>query len=295
MTAVAQTHPHESITLPDGRRLVYRVVGDPDGLPLIYNHGGTVSGLDVITAQASAQALGLKLISPNRPGIGDSSCHDGRTLRDWANDVCHLCDVLGIDQFSSLGWSMGGQYALALAAFMPQRVLRCVVIAGAIELTNDQAMAQLNKPDRDLTHLCQSHPHLAAMVFKGIGVTAKHLPQQAIELWLDKLSDDDAAVCQSFDPQFLADCMGEAMQQSHGMVEEYLAWARPWGFDMQDIGCPLDCFAGVTDSLIDPSWAKAMAKQAPNGSYHEVPEAGHLFALNDAGRRLTLSPFAAGR
>ncbi len=295
MTTITQTHPHEAITLPDGRQLVYRVAGDPDGLPVVYNHGGTVSGLDVITAQASAHSLGLKLISPNRPGIGDSSCQDARTLQDWATDVAYLCDALGIDQFGSLGWSMGGQYALALAAFMPQRVKRCVVIAGAIELTSDQAMAQLNKPDRDLTHLCQSHPHLAAMVFKGIGAIAQHLPEQALKLWLDKLSDDDAALCQSFEARFLADCMSEAMQQPQGMVEEYRAWARPWEFDMKNIACPLDCFAGVSDNLIDPSWAKTMAKQVPNGTYHEVPEAGHLFALNDAGRYLTLSPFAISR
>lgn len=286
-----QAHPFQSIKLADGRELAYRIAGDPDGFPVIYNHGGTVSGLDVVTAQASAQALGLKLISPNRPGIGASTHQTDRTLANWANDVAELCEALAIKRFASLGWSMGGQYALGLAAFMPQRVTHCVVIAGAIELTNDQAMAQLNKPDRDLTHLCQTHPHLASLVFRGIGAITDHLPQQAIKLWLDKLSDDDAAICQSFDARFLADCMAEAMQQPQGMVEEYCAWARPWGFDMRDIGCQLDCFAGASDNLIDPTWAKAMASQAPNGRYHKIDKAGHLFALDDTGRRLTFAPF----
>lgn len=45
------------------------------------------------------------------------------------------------------------------------------------------------------------------------------------------------------------------------------------------------------DNLIDPSWAKEMASQAPHGRYREVTQAGNLFALDNAGRRLTLEPF----
>ena len=283
--------PTACVMLSDGRQLVYRLAGDLEGFPVIYNHGGTVSGLDVITAQTIAKSLGLKLISPNRPGIGESSLLDDRTMRCWANDIEQLCQALGIEQFGSLGWSMGGQYALALAAFLPNRVKHCVVIAGAIELTHSQAMQELNKPDRDLTHLCQSHPHLAALVFKGIGAISEHLPEQALKLWLDKLSVDDAAVCQAFDARFLADCMAEAMQQPKGMVQEYQAWARPWEFEVSDIDCPVDCFAGESDYLIHPSWAQTIASQAHQGTYYEVPRAGHLFALNDEGRELTLRPF----
>ena len=58
------------ITLTDGRRLSYVDIGDHDGVPVISCHGGLSSGHDVIPAAEPAAELGIRVISPDRPGIG---------------------------------------------------------------------------------------------------------------------------------------------------------------------------------------------------------------------------------
>ena len=75
------------VTLADGRRVAYLEVGDPDGSPVISCHGGLSSRLDVQSAAASAAALGVRVICPDRPGIGGSDPQPGRTLKDWPAEV----------------------------------------------------------------------------------------------------------------------------------------------------------------------------------------------------------------
>lgn len=60
----------ELVTLRDGRRLGYAIYGDTDGFPVLNCHGGLVCRLDTCAADADARALGVCVISPDRPGVG---------------------------------------------------------------------------------------------------------------------------------------------------------------------------------------------------------------------------------
>ena len=114
------------VVLADGRTLAYRAFGDPGGRPVVNCHGGLVSGLDVAPYDAAARQLGVRIISPNRPGIGGSSPQPGRTTLDWARDVGALLNGLALPRASVLGWSMGGQYTLACGAQLADRIDRVV-------------------------------------------------------------------------------------------------------------------------------------------------------------------------
>ena len=61
-------------------------------------------------------AKGVRLISPDRPGMGLSTYQPGRRLVDWPADVAHLTEALGIERFAVMGWSAGGPYAAVCAA-----------------------------------------------------------------------------------------------------------------------------------------------------------------------------------
>src|SRR6478735_9158152 len=76
-----------AITLADGRRLAYLDAGDPDGRPVLCCQGGLSSRLDVLPAWPTAEALGVRLISPDRPGIGGSEFQPARVLLDWPGDA----------------------------------------------------------------------------------------------------------------------------------------------------------------------------------------------------------------
>jgi hypothetical protein len=75
------------VRLRDGRSLGFAQYGRPDGVVVVNAHGGLVGRLDVAAAAPFAERAGVRLISPDRPGIGLSDPLPGRTMLDWAVDV----------------------------------------------------------------------------------------------------------------------------------------------------------------------------------------------------------------
>ena len=100
-----------TVTLPDGRDLAYEEYGDPAGFPVLSFHGGLSSRLDAAPADAAARDGGVRLVAPDRPGMGLSTFQPGRRLVDWPADVTSLADALGLERFAVMGWSAGGPYA----------------------------------------------------------------------------------------------------------------------------------------------------------------------------------------
>jgi pimeloyl-ACP methyl ester carboxylesterase len=70
---------------------------------------------------ADATARGLRLISYDRPGYGESTPQPGRTMADCAADVRAICAALGIERLVTWGYSGGGPHVLACAAFTEER------------------------------------------------------------------------------------------------------------------------------------------------------------------------------
>src|SRR5215212_4647366 len=156
------------VRLRDGRSMGYAQYGRPDGFPIVNAHGGMACRVDVAAAAAVADEAGVRLISPDRPGIGLSDPQSDRTVTGWASDVAELLDQLGIDRFAVMGWSMGGQYAAAVGHVVRQRVTRVAIIAGALPLTEPGVFDQLPTMDRVYTRLSQRTPWLARMGYRAM-------------------------------------------------------------------------------------------------------------------------------
>ena len=110
------------VTLRSGRRLGVVMYGNPDGLPVLALHGAPASRLMFDVADAPARACGVRLIAFDRPGYGLSPLDYGATLKTRTEVFAELPDALGLNQFSILGVSGGGPYAVALAAHLGDRV-----------------------------------------------------------------------------------------------------------------------------------------------------------------------------
>jgi pimeloyl-ACP methyl ester carboxylesterase len=221
--------PTERLRLVDGRTLSWRSHGPDDGRVVVHHHGGLLSGAYASTAEATCREFGIRLLTPDRPGVGASTARPGRTTADGAHDVRQLLDHLGVERAGSLGWSMGGQYAVATAALLPDRVDALVAVAGAVPLDAPGALDELNRMDRRLTRQAVRRPRTAQTTFRALGLFARHLPTAADRSMVRGLSAADAAVVAALDDRVLAGAMAEAMAQPDGMAEEYRAWARPWG------------------------------------------------------------------
>src|SRR2546423_164544 len=101
------------ISTPDGRVLRVHESGDPHGLPVIVHHGTPGSGLPYQPWSDDARTQGLRLISYDRPGYGDSTRAAGRSVGDAAGDVRVIADALGIERIATWGLSGGGPHTLA--------------------------------------------------------------------------------------------------------------------------------------------------------------------------------------
>ncbi len=265
------------IQLRDSRKLCFAQYGDPEGFVVVNAHGGLACRRDVAAADAGARAAGVRLISPDRPGVGRSDPHSGRTLLDWVDDVSQLLDQLGVERCAAMGWSMGGQYAAALGMALPPRVTRVAIIAGAVPLTEVAVFEQLPAMDRVFTRLSQRIPAIARLCFAAMGLTARAFPERYGRFAAHELGPADAEVLCGDGLAAFGTMTAEALRQPRGVAEEYRAWMRPWGFAPEDVTIPVDIWFGTDDGLVDHRWPVELARRFPAATLSMRP-GGHFVA-----------------
>ena len=126
----------KKFSLADGRTVAVAEYGTREGTPVFFCHGWPSSRTMAELTDAAARELNLRIISPDRPGIRDSSLHPERKLLDWPPLLAELADQMGIGEFRILGISGGAPYAFAAAWAMPERVRAIAVVSGAPPLAD---------------------------------------------------------------------------------------------------------------------------------------------------------------
>lgn len=67
--------------------------------------------------------FGIRLVTYDLPGFGESDPHPGRNLNSSAFDMLHLANAIGIsDKFWLLGYSSGAIHAWAALRYIPNRI-----------------------------------------------------------------------------------------------------------------------------------------------------------------------------
>ena len=286
----------QSITLDDGRRVAYRIYGDPDGFVVLSCHGGLMSGRDASASDAEARRLGIALVSPDRPGIGGTSRRPGHRMRDWVNDdVTALLGALGasglgVDRFGVTGWSEGGQYALAVAHAFPERVTRVAVVAGALPLDDPATLAELNLTDRAMAVLSARAPRLAWLAFALTGALARRLPRLAAAFSGLALDASDAGVLRRH-ARWFGRSVADGLTDAQGGVEEYHAFVAPWGFEPEEVRVPVTVHQGGADRLIPARWAERLVARLPDARLRRYPGEGHFIVHSR--RAAILAEFAS--
>lgn len=265
------------VRLRDGRALGYAEYGRPDGGVVISAHGGLVGRLDVAAAAPFAERAGVRLISPDRPGIGLSDPLPGRTMLDWADDVAELLDQLGVDRFAAMGWSMGGQYAAALGHAMPARVIRVAIVAGALPLTEPGRFAELPFFDRAYTRLSQRASPVARLCFRTMALMARSAPTLNGRLVAMELGKADATVLKTEGFEAFSRTSYEGLRRASGVVDDYRTWMLPWGFAPEDLRVPVDVWSGLEDELVPSDWGDELAQRIP-GATRYLRRGGHFVA-----------------
>src|SRR5258707_8146808 len=104
------------VQLPGGAAVAFQEYGDANGVPVVFCHGWPSSCPMAQLPDEPARELGVRIISPDRPGISASSLQPDRKLADWPRVIEGILDDLSIGKFRMLAISGGAPYAYATAA-----------------------------------------------------------------------------------------------------------------------------------------------------------------------------------
>jgi len=268
----------QALRLPDRRRLGYLQLGASGGLPVLWCHGGLSCSLELGFADALARRLDVRLVAPDRPGIGASDFQPGRRLLDWPRDVEALADALGLERFTALGWSAGGPYALACGRALGPRLERVVLLAGLARLDEPRDIARLGlATDRFLFRMSPRSPRLAALPLALARALPLPLLRRSFHSALRATGDADLPHL----PPPTLDALVETFRASLrpgalGTAWDYRVLAGPWGFRLEDVSAEVQVWHGTGDRLLGPEHSERLAARLPRAVLHRLPGHGHF-------------------
>lgn len=268
----------------DGRSLAYLEVGDPKGPLVIHNHGGPSSRLEARLFAESASKNRLRLVCVDRPGMGQSSRQQTRSYAGWADDLITIADALGYREFGVTGWSEGGPWALAAAAYIdPVRLRHVSSIAGGSygAFGDNWAASHLSRIDALGGSLALRLKPAFSLMYTMLGLTAKHFPDSYVKQIGKSVNDYDRRILlrpevETAFSEMSAECFAHG---SSGLVRDAELLYRNWAFDVSTIDRRVHMWQGLDDRLVPDPINKAVADAMPGAVWHPVADAGHFVAV----------------
>jgi pimeloyl-ACP methyl ester carboxylesterase len=269
----------KTIQLSDGRTLAYLDTGDPEGRPVFYFHGGPGSRLEGLLFDELNQQLGVRMITPDRPGYGMSDFQEDRTYLDWPDDINELADQLGIDRFAVLGWSSGGPYAAAVAHGIPQRLTVAVIVAGeGPYASDDYPQSVLNSAtfngsgfNKMLIWSANNSPWLMRTFFTMARIMLFRDPagfgedSASVDMGFEMPAKDKQFFTRDFQREFSAEMVEALRQGAEGWTREYTIERVHWPFKLEDIHIPtVLVFHGSEDTGVHPGVGEYMCMSIPS-------------------------------
>jgi pimeloyl-ACP methyl ester carboxylesterase len=276
------------------RAIAYCEVGDPAGPVVLHNHGGPSSRLEAALFDSSATTHGLRFVGVDRPGIGGSDPQPGRSFESWAEDLVRLADALGARQFAVTGWSEGGPWALAAAAYIdPARLVHVACIGGASYGTfgANWAAKDLSRADALGGRLAlHFHPGFKLM-YELLGMSAVHFENSYATALKKAVNAADRVVLDDEQVMtlFLAASRECFRQGADGLVVDATLLYETWPFDMTKVERPVHFWQGSADTLVPEIINQTVAEKTPGGIWHPISGGGHFIALSHADEILALA------
>lgn len=277
-------NPRQHImTLPDGRQLCWFESGPKTGFPVVFCTGAGMSGnlgfgLDLL------EKYNIRLIVPERAGLGDSTFHAHKSLKSVAFDIQALLDNLAIKQFSVLGFSQGGVFAMAVAHYCQPVSLS--IVSGQDQFEHPATRAKLTADVVNMQEQALNTPEsLSDWLQKN--VTGEWL----LAFILNCSAEIDQQLYN--EEHFLeayTDCMCRAFSQGNqGYVQDLLLSLQNWGFTPEDITCPTALWYGELDmsTVHSPDFGDVLADRFFNCNHHLYTQEGGSLLWTQADAILT--------
>ncbi|KAK6138043.1 hypothetical protein DH2020_028207 [Rehmannia glutinosa] len=317
-----KVHPTSAslILLPDGRRLAYQEQGVPADqarYSMIIPHSFLSSRIAGIPGLKGAllQEFGVRLVTYDLPGFGESDLHPDRDLESSALDMLHLSYAVNVtDKFWVVGYSDGSKYAWAALHYIPDRLAGAVMLAPMVNpyeqrLTKEERRRiwgtwTVNK--KMMYFLARKFPRLLPYFYRRSFLSGNH---GQIDKWLSlSLGKRDRALVEGrmFEDFWQRD-VEESVRQANAkpFVEEAVLQVSNWGFSIAELNVqnkrtgkgiiswlksvynpaekplngflgPIHIWQGAEDTVVPPSMSDFVHRVVPDVMLHKLPYEGHF-------------------
>ena len=267
------------------------VVGEAGATPVLLCHGLADSRLSARWFGTAATGLGLRVIAPDRPGIGGTDPRPLVRLADWTEDARMVLDALGVGKAAVVGVSAGGPFAAACAARLEGRV-RSLTLVSPLGLPGWPTFA-MAAGERFGLAVAQRSPVFGGWALGRLAALARRSPGIFLRLTATSLPPADVrALNQPALRESFLDSYVEAFRQgSWGTAQDLRVLTRPWGFDLGSIAVPTLIRHGDADMTVPLQHARLYAERIPGALLRIESGHGHFSILGLA--REILAPLAA--
>lgn len=272
---------YQFFTLPDGRKLSYTEFWKKDGQPVFYFHGAPSSCVEpLLIGNEKFIEHNIRVISPNRPGIGHSDFQNNRGFIDWPDDVVKLANHLNIEKFSVLGNSGGGGYVIACAAKIPERLLSAVVISGGWQMNLPETKKHLRMPFSIFWMIASRLPFLLPFILGTMKSSGKESREKSLAQFKKMMpAPDFEAVKQNDRLEILSEATTIAVSNKKGAAWDLRLYLKSLNIDLQKIHFPITFFHGELDMNLPIQIVKKMVPQIPNAKLISFNDESHLSTL----------------
>jgi len=284
------------LELKDGRNVSFTELGDERGFLVFFCHASASSRLQAERGRAKLVGSGVRVVVPDRPGNGmsDKAPTGDWRVTSWVDDFDQLLEHFAVpatQPFGLVGFSGGAPFAMAVAAKYGTRVSRLILLNGVAPPSMPKFSESFGP---DLLKVLSTGQKMPS-VLKGFSSTFGQMLYHYYDSWNDKLkdgmSDDDRQLFLAPDADELWMAVRNATQESvrangaAGVVSDFIAFGKDWGFDLANIKSPTDIWHGEHDNAIFAAHSRYLATLLPHATLRVMADAGHFWTgynFNDA-------------
>lgn len=261
-----------TLMLPDNRALAYSEWGDPAGQPVLLLHRSPGSRLFDPGPDATAA---VRLITVDRPGYGGTDPVADPSFGAVAQDLSSLADALDLRAIALMGWSGGGQFALASVPALSDRLASLTLICTPAP---DEAIPWFPDESRPMLPALRRDP-VGSLPAAAQGFEAMMAEPEALAASDPSPDDVDARAQPGVLDAYTAMMREAGRQGAIGMASDVVAGSRGDRLPLEAVDVPTRLWYGGGDRYITPQHGRWYAERI-NGSRFEVVEgAGHLLPV----------------
>ena len=268
------------VELKNGGQVALCEYGSANGPPVFFFHGWPSSRTMAQLTENAARELNVRIISPDRPGIRDSSFQPNRRLIDWPEVVEQLADQLRLDRFHVLAFSGGAPYAYAAAWKLRDRVRGAAIASGAppiVDLSDHSGLLPLY---RKMIWLYRNSPQTLRAFFYVTGALASIRPPARLRPLMLKVLRLRECDSQSLEDTVAFEACFESQRRAwlssvKGLIQDAEIFGKPWEFRLEDIDVPVRLWHGTEDRAFSVEVAKYVASRIPTCELRFVEGEGH--------------------